>query len=116
VAVVNGVATLTGNNAWMSRTISTAGYDDIRVTVRMGAASFEAWESLILYWQNGGSTRLITINDGDPQEDGQLHNLTFDLPPEAADNTGFGLAVGQWDADSGDFGYIDDIRVSGSPR
>ena len=116
IAVVDGVATLTGNNVWMSRGISTAGYDSIRVSVRMGAESFEAWESLILYWQSGGSTRLVSINDGDPEEDGLLHSLSFDLPPEAADNPDFGLAVGQWDADSGDFGYIDDIRVSGKPR
>jgi PKD repeat protein len=105
---------MAGNNCWMQRTISTAGYRDIVYRVYLGAAAYEAYESLIAYWWDGVAwQKLKTINNGNPEEDGQLHFLEFNLPAGAGNRSDFKLAFGQWDADSSDYGYIDNVEVLG---
>lgn len=119
IQVVDGVATLTGNNVWANRSgVSTAGFDNIRLIVDMGAARLEADESFILYWKDadGSWQQAHAIHDGDPEEDGQLHRITIELPAGAADNASFGIALGQWSADSSDVGFIDNISLRGTPR
>lgn len=105
---------MTGNNCWMQRTIPTAGYSGIVVRVYMGAASYEAYESLMIYWWDGAAWQTLrAIRDGDPEEDGQLHFLEFNLPAAAGNRSDFRLAFGQWDAGSGDYGFIDNVEVLG---
>ena len=73
ISVVAGVVEIEGGSAWMSRTFSTQGYTDIEVSIQLGAADYEASESLVLYWSDGsGWKRLYTIRNGHVEEDGQL--------------------------------------------
>jgi hypothetical protein len=105
---------MAGNNCWMQRTVSTAGLGDIMFRVHLGAASYEAYESLMAYWWDGASwQKARTIKNGDPEEDGQLHLLEFSLPAAAGNRSDFKVAFGQWDANSGDYGYIDSVEILG---
>ncbi len=108
---------MAGNNCWMQRTVSTVGYRDIVFRVYLGAASYEAYESLIAYWWDGAVWQKVkTIKNGAPEEDGQLHFQEFSLPAGAENRSDFKIAFGQWDADSGDYGYIDNVEILGVPR
>ncbi|MBB1126718.1 PKD domain-containing protein [Thiospirillum jenense] len=104
----------TGNNIWVERTISTAGFTDIQLSVFMGAASFENWEYLILYWSDGTTWyEPVIIDNHHAASDGQLHEITVNLPATAANNPHFRVAFGMWDTDTKDFAYIDTLRIVG---
>jgi hypothetical protein len=82
--------------------------------MHLGAASYEAYESLMAYWWDGAAWQKVkTIRNGDPEEDGQLHFLEFSLPAAANNRSDFKIAFGQWEANSGDYGYIDAVEVLG---
>ncbi len=105
---------MAGNNCWMQRTISTVGFQAIEFRVYLGAGSYEASESLMAYWWDGSAwQRVKTIKNGDPEENGQLHSLAFSLPAAANNRSDFKIAFGQWDAGSGDYGYIDQVEILG---
>ncbi|WP_295581623.1 hypothetical protein [uncultured Lamprocystis sp.] len=50
-----------------------------------------------------------------PASDGQLHAIEVALPAAAADNPAFRVGFGMWDTDTKDFGYVDDVLVTGVP-
>jgi PKD repeat protein len=105
---------MAGNNCWMQRTVSTVGFQNIEFRVYLGASSYEASESLMAYWWDGSTwQRAKTIKNGDPEENGQLHALSFILPASADNRSDFKIAFGQWDANSGDYGYIDHVEILG---
>lgn len=107
---------MAGNNCWMQRSISTVGYHNIVLRVYLGASSYEASETLNLYWYNGSSFQLLkAIRNGSPEEDGQLHYLEFVLPAAANNLATFKVGFGQYSADTTDYGYIDSITVLGTP-
>ena len=116
VVIKNGIANLKKNNVWMMRKFSTVGFSNIRLNLLMGGKSYEAGESLVLYWSTGdGNWEILhTIVNGSADEDGQLHPLEFVLPAGASDNPDFAVAFGQWAAGKGDVGLVDDIVISGT--
>jgi len=101
----------------IKRTISTARYKTITVSFAMGASSIEGSEKIRAFWSADGSawTVLKIIDDGDPEEDGQLHDFTYALPAAASNNPNFTLWFGNTGANSNDYGYIDNVVVSGIP-
>ncbi len=106
----------TGNNVWVERSVSTAGFTDIVLSVSLGAASFENWEYLMLYWYDGQQWQSpVSIDNHHPASDGQLHAIEVALPAAAADNPAFRVGFGMWDTDTKDFGYVDDVLVTGVP-
>ncbi|GAB6284262.1 MAG: hypothetical protein STSR0009_04610 [Methanoregula sp.] len=101
----------------IKRTISTAGYKAITVSFAMGASSIEGSEKVRALWSADGSawTVLKIIDDGDTEEDNQLHDFTYALPASASNNPNFILWFGNTGANSNDYGYIDNVIISGTP-
>jgi len=99
----------------MERTIPTTGHSHINVSFWMGAYKLEGTESVRAYWTSDGSnwTLLKQITNGDPEEDGELHPFSFELPPSADDNPDFGLRFGIWGSRRREYGYVDNVRVEG---
>lgn len=101
--------------ASITRTISTEGYENIRLEVYLGAGSYEGKEKLQLQWWDGSAWKtLTTIKNGSKQENGKLNRMTFALPAAAANRTDLKIRIRQVSADKQDFGYIDSIQVSGT--
>jgi len=108
---------LQGNSCWMEKSAPTTGYTDISFCLYIGAKDFEAWETLVVYWYDGsGWDSIKTISNGDPEEDGQLHYIEIALPSSADNNSSVKVGFGQWTADSGDYGYIDNVELRGTPQ
>jgi PKD repeat protein len=105
-----------GTDCWTNKTIGTVGYTDIVFRVYCGAKSYEASETLYIYWMGGGTHTLDKILSGDPEEDGQLHFFEFSLPSEADNRSDFGVAFYQVSADTGDYAYIDNVEILGTPQ
>jgi len=99
----------------MERTIPTTGYTGINVSFWMGAYKLEAGETVRAYWSPDGSTwnLLKQINNGDPEEDRQLHFFSYELPASADNNANFALDFGVWGSGTRDYGYVDNVRVEG---
>ena len=97
------------------RTISTAGYTSIVVTVDLRVTGLEAGEYLQVQWYDGSTWAVAdTIASGDPDADGQWHNYTYNLPSGANNNANFAvkfwISCDLWD----DNGYIDNLVVKGN--
>ncbi len=106
---------LTGN-AQISKTISTQGYQEVILTLYLGAASYENNEELQVAWWDGSAWRVLTaIKNGSPRENNRLNRLQFRLPAAAANRPDFKLRIRQANADSSDYGYVDSIQLSGLP-
>ena len=100
----------------LERTISTEGYASIVVSFYLGADSHDkASENVQALWYDGATYVVLKqIDDGDPEEDGQLHYFEYALPQTASNNLRFGLAF-RINAGGNDFGYVDDVVVRGTP-
>ncbi|QGU31706.1 right-handed parallel beta-helix repeat-containing protein [Thermochromatium tepidum] len=106
----------TGGNVWVERDISTAGYDQIELSLWVAVKSFEDWESLILYWFDGETWHEpAEITNTHPAAKNKLMPIKLELPTTAANNPDFKLAFGMWNTDRQDFGYIDDVQLTGRP-
>jgi PKD repeat protein len=100
----------------MDRTISTVGYEYIKVSFSMGAYSLDnANENVEAHWSANGTdwTLLKRIEDGDPEEDNQLHSFEYWLPAAADDNADFALWFKINGSGTKDYMYVDDVVVSG---
>ena len=77
----------------IQRTISTAGYTNIRVSFALRlVTTTEPGEYVQGLWYNGSAwTVLKQINDGDADNDGLWHSYQFDLPAGANNNANFAL-------------------------
>lgn len=103
-------------NASISRVVSTQGYENLKLTVYLGAASYENKETLQLSWWDGSAWKpLMTIKNGSPRENGKLNRLTFILPAAAANRADFKIRIRQSGADAADYGYVDSIQLTGTP-
>jgi PKD repeat protein len=107
----------TGNNIWVERYVSTAGYEQIRLSVWIEAQNFEDWEYLIVYWHDGQDWyEPVSIDTGHPAAAGNgLTLIEIDLPAGAADNPSFGVAFGMWGTGGDDVGIVDDLLITGVP-
>jgi len=103
-------------NGYISQTIPTTGYTGINVSFYLGAStSLDSGESVAAYWAPDGSswTLLKQINDGDPEEDGQLHFFSYVLPTTADNNANFALRFRTSASRNNEHGYVDNVRVEG---
>jgi hypothetical protein len=103
-----------GYTSSMERTISTVGYDTITVSAYMGTSYLNAGENLQFLWYDGSTwTLLKQIDEGDPEDDGDIYYFEYSLPASANDNPNFALKfqlnADYWD----DYGWIDEIVVKG---
>jgi hypothetical protein len=103
-------------NESISRTVDTTGCQDITFAFALGAENLvRADENIEAQWHDGVDwTPLVRIEDGDPEEDGQLHWYEFALPAEAADRADFGVRFKMTGRAGGESGYVDDVVVLGS--
>jgi hypothetical protein len=101
----------------IKRTIPTTGYKTITVSFALGASSIESGEEVQVLWSSDGAswTMLKKIEDGDPEEDNQLHDFTYTLPATASNNPDFTLWFRNTGTGSNDYGYVDNVVVSGTP-
>jgi PKD repeat protein len=98
-------------------TISTVGYENITVSLYVGAYSLDnANENVQALWYDGSTwTVLKQINDGDPEENNQLNYFQYVLPVIANNNPAFALAFQLNGSGTGDYAYVDDVVVAGTP-
>jgi hypothetical protein len=103
--------------AGMSRAISTQGYASVTLVIYLGAKSYESAEQLKLTWWDGATWRVLTvIRDGTARENAKLNKIQIKLPAAAADNPNFMLRIQQLNADADDFGYVDEVKLIGTPK
>jgi PKD repeat protein len=105
----------------ITRTISTAGYTGITVSFSLAAYSLDSpWPGFVpeyvqASWYNGATwTELTRISDGDANEDNALHPYSFSLPAGAANNPNFALRFLINGSNDSDYGYVDNVRVTGT--
>jgi hypothetical protein len=115
----SGVASIQLNDASsIDRTISTAMYSNIVVSFDMGT-QISGPVNLRAEWSPDGGTTwniLKQINDGDPEDDNNLHPFSYPLPASADNNPNFALRFFMVGTNPGDKGYIDNIVVGGMPN
>ncbi len=100
----------------IEQTISTAGYEYIKVSFYLGANSLDnANENVQALWSANGTdwTVLKQIDNGDPEEDNALHYFEYWLPASADDDASFALKFKINGSGTKDYGYVDDVVVAG---
>ena len=99
----------------IERLIPTVGYTDITVSFALGASSLDrSTEVVRALWYDGSQWGVLhAIAGGDAEEDGQLHTFSVSLPSGAADNANFRLRFEIAANSANDYGYVDDVLVSG---
>jgi len=102
----------------MYRTISTSGYSNITVIVKMRlATTTETGEYLQCVWYNGSTWAVLKqINKSDPDADGQWHTYNLSAPSGANNNPSFALKFSVY-ADNVNYdedGWVDDLTVQGT--
>ena len=104
--------------SWLERTISTTGYSSITVSFDMGSQTNAAGHYLSAQWSSDGGvtwTLLKQINDGDPEDDDNLHPFSYSLPASADNNANFVLRFSLEVDTPGDKGYVDNVLIGGNP-
>jgi len=104
------------NGGGIQRTIPTTGYSSITVSFAMGTSPIKSGE-LQARWSSNGFAWTVPekIKDGDADEDGQLHDFSWTLSTEASNNPNFALWFRNTGTGTDDYGYIDNVVVSGIP-
>jgi len=112
-----GICVKMKKGGWIQKTVSTEGYDTINVSFALGTSYFEGSEAVQVQWSSNGASWTVfkTIEHGDTDEDGQLHDFTYSLPDGASNNPNFTLKFMIYGADLTDYGYVDNVVVSGIP-
>jgi hypothetical protein len=99
----------------IQRTISLAGRTVISVAFKMGAYSLEGSEMVQAQYFDGASWQTIAeILNGNSQEDNQLHQFGVQLPAKVANLVTFALRFRILGSSTRDYGYVDDVIVSGT--
>ena len=98
--------------------VSTQGYVDVTVSFYMGANSLDSSsEYMLCCWKDGTTWYdLKRINDGDAEEDNQLHYFSFEMPAGADDNPNFAFEFKLVGSATDDYGYADNIVITGTPK
>lgn len=107
-------------DAYFERIISTEGYDEIEISYLVGTSGFDhPHKSFSSYWMEKGFYEkpfhlLKRIKADDPENDGELHKLTFALTKEAANNKTFTVNFSLCGTNKDDdFAFLDEIVVTG---
>jgi PKD repeat protein len=101
----------------ITRSVSTAGYSNIIISCAIGANSLENGETVQAQYSTDGGTNYVMWDQiRDWEDDNALHNfLSPALPAAANDNPNFRLRFRSYGSGTGDYGYIDDVVVTGTP-
>jgi hypothetical protein len=102
----------------MVRIIPTTGYSAITVSFDMGSKVNHAGRYMRAEWSPDGGTTwnlLKQINNGDPEDDNDLHPFSYSLPASADNNANFALRYILNANVPGEKGYVDNILVGGIP-
>jgi len=99
----------------IERLIPTVGYTDITVSFALGASSLDrSTEVVRALWYDGSQWGVLhAIGGGGGEDDGQLHTFSVSLPSGASDNADFRLRFEIVANSANDYGYVDDVLVSG---
>ena len=101
----------------MHKRQSTTEYEDIRVSFYIGASSLESGEWCEALWYDGSNwIQLKRIDDGDAEEDGQLHYFQYDLPSSANDNFYLRVRFMLHASSTSDYMYVDDVKLAGNAQ
>ncbi|MGD0111768.1 MAG: InlB B-repeat-containing protein, partial [Armatimonadota bacterium] len=103
-----------GRNGTLQRTISTQGYDTIAVSFYLGASFASSNQSVrVRYTTNGFTwTTLVTLTT----TTAWASYGPYSLPASAADNDNFALRCEAASSSGANYGYIDDVLVTGNPK
>lgn len=100
-------------NSSIQRTVSTVGWQDIKVSFWLGARLRRSGASFQALWFDGVTWELLKgFYTGNPEADGQLHYCEYSLPPTAANNSKFALRFRLSSRSHHDAGYVDDVAVN----
>ena len=112
-------STATGPDEAIHRSVPTTGYSEIDVSYRLGAQSLETGEYFAAQYSTnaGGSYTDITRVSGPYTGGTTFTSYTSGVLPTAADNqaSNFRIRFGLWGSNTGDYGWIDDVKVTGIP-
>ena len=106
-----------GSDGEDHKAVSTAGYSNIIVSCAIGANGLESGETVqAQYSTDGGTNYVMWAQIRDWEDDNALHSfLSPALPAAANDNPNFRLRFRIYGSGTGDYGYIDDVVVTGTP-
>jgi hypothetical protein len=100
----------------ISRTISTVGYSGISFSFNMGSKINHAGRYIQAQWSSDGGISWNTvkqINNGDPEDDNDLHPFSYSLPASAGENANFRVRFIINAINPGDKAYVDNVVVGG---
>ena len=99
----------------ITKTISTVGYKNIKVTFNIGANSLDNNNERleVLYYDGSSWTLLTSIKNGNENENNKLNPYLIALPTSVSDNPNFALRFKMVGSSTNDYGYVDDITVTG---
>jgi hypothetical protein len=100
----------------IEKVIPTTGYRNISVSFSMGSNSLENENVQALYY-NGSSWQILAqINDGDQNDNNRLNNYRIMLPSTADGRADFALRFKINGSAANDYGFVDDVEVTGTRR
>lgn len=112
-------STAAGPDEAIHRSVPTTGYSEIDVSYRLGAQSLETGEYFAAQYSTNGGTSYsdITRISGPYTGSATFSSYTSGVLPTAADNqaSNFRIRFGLWGSNTGDHGWIDDVKVTGIP-
>ncbi len=102
----------------MNKVISTVGYSEIIVSFSMGAAALESGEYVRAEWSSNNGATWTTLKQIPPDAaaNGQLNDYSISLPVSADNNSQFIIRFRIAASFTNDYGYFDNIGVSGIPN
>ncbi len=104
-----------GIDEGIERTISTVGYRDITVSFYLGGKSLDSSsEYIVAEWWDGSAWTELTRVAGVIGSTATWNSYTSaTLPAGASNNPNFKLRFSLYASGTGDYGYVDDVVVSG---
>lgn len=98
----------------ITKTISLAGYHSATVSFKMGANSLDTNSENVqaLYYNGSAWVVLAQINNGSANENNQLNPYAFTLPSTVDNKANFQLRFKINGSGTGDYGYVDDVKVT----
>ncbi|MFB3883169.1 MAG: hypothetical protein ACE149_18020, partial [Armatimonadota bacterium] len=101
----------------VERLVSTVGYEDVTVSFALAAGGLEGYsETVSALWYDGTTwTVLKRIRGSDSENDRVLRNYSYLLPAAANDSPYLRVRFAVSANHGHDFGYVDDVVVTGQP-
>lgn len=102
----------------IEKAISLANYSNITITFKMGANSLDSASENVqaLYYNGTAWVTLATIANNSANENNLLNPYTFTLPVSMNNKTTFKLRFKINGSAVDDYGFVDDVKVVGTPK